>query len=127
MRIDQNTAQGQALQKRVQSQLKEYLGTDYADDVLPLYIVVMLAHGNDESQVAENLDAFLGAEDAGKFATWYACIVFLSKDCSISPLRPTTGVCEPNLLSLVAGCLPCWQNMAISTARPLTPSQQPRQ
>ena len=73
MRIDQNTAQGQALQKVVQTQLKEYLGTDYADDVLPLYIVVMLAHGNDQSQVAENLDAFLGAEDAGKFATWCAC------------------------------------------------------
>ena len=70
MRIDQNTPQGLALQKVVQTQLKQYLGADYADDVLPLYIVVMLAHGNEESLVAENLDAFLGGEDAANFATW---------------------------------------------------------
>ena len=85
MRIDQNTAQGQALQKRVQTQLKEYLGTEYADDVLPLYIVVMLAHGNDQSQVAENLDAFLGAEDAGRFATW----------CTPHPVSPTWNASVP--------------------------------
>lgn len=59
-----------ALQQVVQTQLKEYLGTEYADDVLPLYIVVMLAHGNEQKLVAENLDAFLGTEDAGKFAQW---------------------------------------------------------
>lgn len=70
-RIDQNSEQGQKLQKVVQTQLKDYLGADYADDVLPLYIVVMLAHGNNQDLVAENLDAFLGGNDAKDFSKWY--------------------------------------------------------
>lgn len=68
--IDQTSEAGKQLQAVVKSELKGYLGKDYDDDVLPLYIVVMLAHGNQEALVAENLDAFLGKEKAPLFATW---------------------------------------------------------
>lgn len=54
--IDQNSEGGKALQRVLQRQLKEYLGQDYNDDVLPLYIVVMLAHGTTQALVAENLE-----------------------------------------------------------------------
>ncbi|CAL8464716.1 g4251 [Coccomyxa elongata] len=69
-RIDQNSEQGQELQKVVQTKLKDFLGAEYADDVLPLYIVVMLAHGNNQSLVTENLEAFLGVQDSAQFAKW---------------------------------------------------------
>lgn len=55
--IDQNSEGGRALQRVLQEQLKGYLGADYSDDVLPLYIVVMLAHGTTQALVAENLEA----------------------------------------------------------------------
>ena len=69
-RIDHNSEQGKACKKNVQIRLKEYLGQEYADDVLPLYIVVMLAHGNSAALVAENLEAFLGKNDAVSFTEW---------------------------------------------------------
>lgn len=69
-RIDQNTEPGKALQKVVQVKLKDFLGQDYADDVLPLYIVVMLAHGNQADLVADNLQAFLGRAHAQQFVQW---------------------------------------------------------
>ena len=68
--IDQTTEAGKALQAVVKAELKNYLGKDYDDDVLPLYIVVMLAHGNQQPLVADNLDAFLGKEKALLFAEW---------------------------------------------------------
>ena len=37
--------------------------------VLPLYVVVMMAHGTTQPVVAENLDAFLG-ENAVAFTSW---------------------------------------------------------
>ncbi|KAK9817947.1 hypothetical protein WJX72_004671 [[Myrmecia] bisecta] len=67
--IDQNTEGGKKLQAVVQQELKTYLGAAYIDDVLPLYIVVMLAHGNGQALVEENLEAFLGNRSA-EFATW---------------------------------------------------------
>lgn len=73
-RIDQNSEQGKALQQVVQVKLKDFLGTDYADDVLPLYIVVMLAHGNQADLVAENLEAFLGQGQAELFVQWYVTV-----------------------------------------------------
>ena len=54
--VDQNSEGGKALQRVLQEQLKDYLGQDYSDDVLPLYIVVMLAHGTTQALVAENLE-----------------------------------------------------------------------
>ncbi|DBA73496.1 hypothetical protein WJX77_009911 [Trebouxia sp. C0004] len=69
-RIDQNSEPGRALQKVVQLKLKDFLGQDYADDVLPLYIVVMLAHGNQADLVADNLEAFLGQAPAQLFVQW---------------------------------------------------------
>ena len=69
-RIDHNSEQGKALKKNVQIKLKDFLGQEYADDVLPLYIVVMLAHGNSAALVAENLEAFLGKNDAVSFTEW---------------------------------------------------------
>lgn len=68
--INQDTEPGKQLQAVIKAELKNYLGKEYDDDVLPLYIVVMLAHGNQETLVAENLDAFLGGEKAGLFAAW---------------------------------------------------------
>jgi hypothetical protein len=65
--IDHNSKQGKALQEVIKIKLKDYLGQEYADDVLPLYIVVMLAHGNSAALVAENLEAFLGKNDATSF------------------------------------------------------------
>jgi hypothetical protein len=49
--------------------------------VLPLYIVVMLAHGTTEPVVVENLEAFLG-EHAQAFTTWLAprCCELLTTD-----------------------------------------------
>ena len=71
-RIDQNSEQGKALQQVIQVKLKDFLGADYADDVLPLYIVVMLAHGNQADLVTDNLEAFLGQAHAEHFVRWYA-------------------------------------------------------
>ncbi|KAK9834432.1 hypothetical protein WJX74_001702 [Apatococcus lobatus] len=68
--IDQYSEQGKLLQQVVMMKLREFLGPAYNDEVLPLYIVVMLAHGNPEQLVTENLEAFLGAEQAGVFAAW---------------------------------------------------------
>ena len=68
--IDRYSEQGKLLQQVVLIKLREFLGPAYADEVLPLYIVVMLAHGNPEKLVAESLEAFLGAEPAVAFATW---------------------------------------------------------
>lgn len=72
--IEQDSAQGRALQATVQVKLREYLGEQYNDDVLPLYIVVMLAHGNNEPLVASNLVEFLQEGPAAQFAAWYAQI-----------------------------------------------------
>ena len=69
-RIDQNSEPGKALQNVIQTKLKDFLGPDYADDVLPLYIVVMLAHGNGSELVADNLEAFLGQDKAQVFVHW---------------------------------------------------------
>ena len=69
-RIDQNSEPGKALQKVIQNKLKDFLGPEYADDVLPLYIVVMLAHGNQAALVADNLEAFLGQDKARLFVQW---------------------------------------------------------
>lgn len=68
--IEQDTPQGKALQDAVQIQLRQYLGDNYNDDVLPLYIVVMLAHGNDQSLVTNNLIEFLQEGPAAEFAEW---------------------------------------------------------
>lgn len=68
--IEQDTPQGKALQATVQVKLRDYLGESYSDDVLPLYIVVMLAHGNDETLVATNLVEFLQEGPAADFAAW---------------------------------------------------------
>ena len=80
-RIDQNSEQGKALQQVVQVKLKDFLGAHYADDVLPLYIVVMLAHGNQADLVAENLEAFLGQGQAELFVQWYATVA--ARRCSL--------------------------------------------
>lgn len=85
-RIDQNSEPGKALQKVVQVKLKDFLGQDYADDVLPLYIVVMLAHGNQADLVADNLEAFLGQAPAQLFVQWYASKL-------IPPLHITSAGC----------------------------------
>jgi len=45
--------------------------TVHVSQVLPLYIVVMLSHGNPQPLVAENLDAFLNVNAIG-FAAWCA-------------------------------------------------------
>ena len=71
-RIDQKSEAGKALQQVVRVKLKDLLGPDYADDVLPLYIVVMLAHGNEADLVSDNLEAFLGKAFASQFTKWCA-------------------------------------------------------
>ena len=68
--VEQDSPQGKALQAAVQAKLRDYLGEQYNDDVLPLYIVVMLAHGNDEALVASNLVEFLQEGPAAQFAAW---------------------------------------------------------
>ncbi|KAK9788001.1 hypothetical protein WJX73_005694 [Symbiochloris irregularis] len=68
--IVQDSPQGRALQEAVQKKLRDFLGEGFSDDVLPLYIVVMLAHGNDEALVAHNLIDFLQAEPAKSFSAW---------------------------------------------------------
>ena len=66
--IDHKAEGGRQLHSVVKGELTNYL--DYSNDVLPLYIVVMLARGFHEGVVAENLEAFLGAERAGQFTQW---------------------------------------------------------
>lgn len=68
-KIDAHSPQGKELQNVVKEKLKEYLG-EYNDDVLPLYIVVMLQHGNNEALITENLEAFLGKPHSASFASW---------------------------------------------------------
>jgi hypothetical protein len=70
-KVDQESPEGKALQAEVQKKLRQYLGQEYSDDVLPLYIVVMLAHGNNEALVTENLQAFLGDPNSADFSAWY--------------------------------------------------------
>jgi len=69
--IDQTSEPGKRLQAVVKEELKGYLGADYSDECLPLYIVVMLAQGTQLPAVTENLIAFLGDGKAEQFATWY--------------------------------------------------------
>ena len=76
--VDQNSDGGKALQRVLQEQLKDYLGQDYSDDVLPLYIVVMLAHGTTQALVAENLEVCI-----------YVCVYSL----------PGTGEPQPRAFS----------------------------
>jgi hypothetical protein len=66
--IDYKADGGRELQAVVKEELKGHL--EYSNDVLPLYIVVMLAYGNEQQMVGGNLVAFLGAEKASQFAAW---------------------------------------------------------
>ena len=68
--IDQTSEPGKQLQGVVKQELKSYLGQDYNDECLPLYIVVMLAQNTGQTAVAENLVAFLGDAKAVQFADW---------------------------------------------------------
>ena len=54
----------------LQGKLREYLGATFDDHTLPLYIAVMLNHGNGQAQVAENLVEFLQEEPASSFSAW---------------------------------------------------------
>ena len=65
--IDHKAEGGKRLHALIKRQLLGYL--DYSNDVLPLYIVVMLAKGFSEAKAAQHLEAFLGS-DAGRFAQW---------------------------------------------------------
>jgi hypothetical protein len=67
--IDHTAEGGKELQAVVKQELTGYL--EYSNDNLPLYIVVMLAQGNQQSLIARNLYEFLGAQKAGRFASWY--------------------------------------------------------
>jgi len=66
--IDHKAEGGKELQAVVKQELRNYL--DYSNDILPLYIIVMLAQGNEQPLVVENLDAFLGTYKAGQFVNW---------------------------------------------------------
>jgi len=67
-RIIDHGAKGGKELHAVCMELTNYL--EYSNDVLPLYIVVMLEQGYHEAAVAEDLDVFLGDENAGQFAQW---------------------------------------------------------
>lgn len=67
--IDHKAKGGKELQAVVKQELTSYL--DYSNDILPLYIVVMLAQGNEQLLVVKHLDAFLGTQKAGQFVAWY--------------------------------------------------------
>ena len=66
--IDHKAEGVKQLHSVVKGELINY--PDYSNDVLPLYIVVMLARGFHEAAVAENLEAFLGADKAGQSTHW---------------------------------------------------------
>ena len=66
--IDHRAEGGRQLRSVVKGELTKYL--DYSNDVLPLYIVVMLARGFHQAVVTENLEAFLGAERGGQLTQW---------------------------------------------------------
>jgi len=66
--IDHKAAGGRELHSVIKAELSGYL--EYSNDVLPLYIVVMLARDYSEAMVAEDLDVFLGTPNAGHFAQW---------------------------------------------------------
>jgi PWI domain len=70
LKIDAHSPKGRELQNVVKEKLREYLGAEYNDDVLPLYIVVMLQHGNNEALITENLQAFLGESHSAHFSSW---------------------------------------------------------
>lgn len=69
MNLDAKSESGSLLQSNIKTELRKYLGKAYNDDVLPEYIVVMLAHNNTEDAVTESLNAFLDA-NSRTFTTW---------------------------------------------------------
>lgn len=57
---------------QLQAVLKDKLSkiSSYTDDVLPEYVLVMVGNGKTEAQVSEDLEAFLGKDNAKEFARW---------------------------------------------------------
>lgn len=98
--IDQHSAEGKALQQTVKVKLRSYLGEDYNDEVLPLYIVVMLAHRTQQDVVAENLEAFL-SENATSFASWL--FQHLETASKTKSLRIAGDTERPNGQSAISG------------------------
>jgi hypothetical protein len=66
--MDHKTEEGKELQALIKKELRGYL--EYSNDVLPRYIIVMLAQGTQQALVVESLEAFLGTEKASQFAEW---------------------------------------------------------
>ena len=103
---------GKALQAVIQGKLKEtdFLGPDYADTVLPLYITVMLAHNNTQQTIADSLKAFLGAEKAPLFSSWCAAACnhpSLWRPSPSGSLQTWTGCLQCCLSTLQLGALDC--------------------
>jgi len=62
----------QGAKRQLQGIIKEKLSkiSSYTDDVLPEYVLVMVGNGKTEGQVAEDLEAFLGKDNAKDFSRW---------------------------------------------------------
>ncbi|KAL6043816.1 putative 2-ketogluconate transporter [Balamuthia mandrillaris] len=61
-------AQHREIRELVKKRLAEV--SDHTDGVLSEYVMVMVGNGRQQNQVAQELDAFLGAQQANAFATW---------------------------------------------------------
>eukprot|EP00898_Chlorokybus_atmophyticus_P004821 jgi/Chlat1/533/Chrsp103S00012 len=67
--VDPKGPTGEALRGPVRDRLTKDMGA-YTDDVLVEYVLVMLSHGRSRSQMAQDLEAFLGAKPAESFSKW---------------------------------------------------------
>ena len=107
--IDQASEPGKQLQAVVKQELKSYLGQDYNDECLPLYIVVMLAQSTGQTAVAENLVAFLGDAKAVQFADWHVPSQQLLLCNSQAPYacewQHEIGMCRQNCEEFLLPCL----------------------
>lgn len=117
--IDQHGSEGKALQKAVQIKLRSYLGADYNDEVLPLYIVVMLAHQTQEEVIAENLEAFL-SDNAAPFTSWlFHHLGTLSKSKSLR-LEDNKRLEDDKMLEGTSAIAAEVEPLAVETAAPAT-------
>ena len=64
-----DATQFKAMQQEVQTRLVERFSTG-SDEVLPEYIMVMVQNQKPQPDVAKDLEAFLGKENATAFSVW---------------------------------------------------------
>lgn len=89
------------LSEMIKSKLAEL--SLYTDDVLPEYIMVLLANRNSREKVFEELSLFMGADTTGHFVLWlFGELEALARASTSASARVSVGEQQPPLLSTPA-------------------------